>query len=134
LKSFVTWAGKEAAVTLGLAAVTGGTSAEAQAAVKLFRAVGISEADDIAAKGIFRIVGNSMEGKGFWRNADDAVKFAETELGKKMYPNGYRIAEGTFSAETVARMYHYAGSLDGIGPAVFASPEHLVGAAARLIP
>ena len=82
---------------LGMAGTAAGTAPRTSQAVSLFRAVGQAEFDDIAATGAFRAGPNSLEGKWFATNMQDAITW-----GRSFYPNrSFTVVEARLPAQVV---------------------------------
>jgi hypothetical protein len=88
----------------------------------LYRAVSLAELEDFRRFGRLRAGPSSCEGKHFACTVN-----AATEWGKALHgPNGYAILRVSFD-DDVARDVFAWDSLDGIGPARFATIEQLEG-------
>jgi hypothetical protein len=94
--------------------------------MKLYRAVGDAEFEDLLRSGRFRATGNSVEGKYFAEQLGHAVAW-----GEALYGSGrYRIVE-TEVPDPDAEAFFRWDRLDAIGPARFARVEQLTRAPVR---
>ena len=109
----------DVALAVSLFTPIGEIGAGSEAVVTLFRAVSEKELADIAAKGAFRAVGSSVEGKYFATTVADAMAW-----GQKFFGESYRIISATVSKDALKAM-HYWDRLDGIGPAFFSTIDNL---------
>ena len=94
--------------------------------MKLYRAVGDAEFDDLLGSGRFRAAGNSVEGKYFAEQFGHAVAW-----GDALYGSGrYRIVEAEVPDPDAEAFFRW-DRLDAIGPARFARIEQLARATVR---
>jgi hypothetical protein len=88
----------------------------------LYRAVSLVELEDLRRVARLRAGPSSCEGKHFACTVD-----AATEWGKALHgPKGYAILGVSFDDDVAATLFAW-DSLDGIGPARFATIEQLEG-------
>lgn len=88
--------------------------------VKLYRALSEDEFQDLIISRAFRVGPNSLLGKWFAKNADDAVKWGEALLGR----GNFRIIIVEIPIERVKQFFKLE-RLDNIGPAYYAEIELL---------
>jgi hypothetical protein len=95
---------------------------------KLYRAVSYAEFHDLIERGMFRQGPNSLFGKWFAENANDAAKWGEALQGA----GNFRIIEVNILIEQQRELFRI-DRLDNIGPAWYVELDQLIGATFREI-
>jgi hypothetical protein len=88
--------------------------------VRLYRAISVEEAEDIATNRSFRCVAGSLEGKWFAENREHATAWGLMLFGEGLF----RVVSARIPRKT-AEAFFRLDRLDNIGPARFAELSEL---------